>query len=104
MPDFPLDGKEVALTGRLFSLTRPEAVERILNSGGRHAKEPGERTSILVAGNVTGHLTDDGGIPRNIVLFDRLKHRGAPIRLVEEPDFLRMVGGTQADLADFSRL
>ena len=103
MPDTPLDGKEVALTGRLFALTRSEAVDRILKAGGRHAPEPGEHTSILIAGNATGHLTDDGGIPRNIVLFDRLKQRGKPIRLVEEPDFLRIVG-SQADLADFSRL
>jgi tetratricopeptide (TPR) repeat protein len=103
MPDSPLNDKEVALTGSLFALTRSEAVDRIRQAGGRHTQEPGEQTSILIAGNATGHLKNDGGIPRNILLFDRLKQRGTPIRLVEEPDFLRMVG-SQADLADFSRL
>lgn len=43
-------GLEVALTGRLFSMTRAEAVERIQKAGGRHAKEPGPATDILVAG------------------------------------------------------
>jgi len=103
MPDSPLDGKEVALTGRLFSLTRPEAEDRVRRAGGVVVPEPRDRTGLLVAGNASGHLTNDGGIPRNILLFDRLKQRGAPIRLVEEPELLRMVGAKE-DLADFSRL
>jgi len=103
MPDAPLDGKELAITGRLFSLTRPEAAERVRRAGGRVVPEPRDGTGLLVAGNASGHLTDDGGVPRNILLFDRLKRRGAPIRLVEEPELLRMVGA-QDDLADFSRL
>ena len=103
MPDTPLEGKEIALTGRLFSLTRAEAAERVRRAGGVVVPEPGDRTGLLVAGNARGHLTDDGGLPRNILLFDRLKQRGAPIRLVEEPELLRMVGA-KGDLADFSRL
>ncbi|HVO37519.1 MAG TPA: tetratricopeptide repeat protein [Spirochaetia bacterium] len=96
-------GLEVALTGRLFSMTRAEAVERIQKAGGRHAKEPGPATDILVAGEASGHLTAAGGISRNLELFRRLKEGGARARLIEEPEFLRMIGADE-ELEDFSRL
>ena len=99
----PLADKEVALTGRLFSMTRAEAVERILKAGGRHAREPGPTTAILVAGNALGHLTSDGGISRNLEVFQALKKQGASIRLVEEQEFLRLLGA-EDDREDFSRL
>ncbi len=99
----PLADKEVALTGRLFSMTRAEAVERILKAGGRHAREPGPTTAILVAGNALGHLTSDGGISRNLEVFQALKKQGASIRLVEEQEFLRLLGA-EDDREDFSKL
>ncbi len=98
-----LDGVEVALTGRLLSMTRAEAIERIEATGGRHAREPGPATAVLVAGEATGHLTADGRIPRSLRLFRKLKRQGAPIRLVGEPEFLGMLGAAD-ELADFSRL
>ncbi len=98
-----LADKEVAITGRLFSMTRAEAIERILKAGGRHVREPGPSTAILVGGNALGHLTADGGISRTMALFRELKRAGAPIRLVEEPEFLGMLGASE-DLEDFSRL
>ncbi len=98
-----LTGREVALTGRLFSMTRAQAIERILKAGARHAREPGPDTDILVAGNAQGHLTPDGGISRNLQIFQELKKRGAAVRLVEEPEFLGLLGADD-ELQDFSRL
>jgi DNA-binding transcriptional MerR regulator len=98
-----LADKEVALTGRLFSMTRAQAIERIIEAGGRHVREPGLATMILVAGNALGNLTSDGEIPRNMLLFKEMKKRGSAIRLVEEPEFLRLLGADD-DLEDFSRL
>jgi tetratricopeptide (TPR) repeat protein len=95
--------KEVAVTGRLFSMTRSEAIERIQKAGGRHAREPGPATSILVAGSAHGHLTADGGISRTMALFQELKSGGAGIRLVDEIEFLSLLGAKD-DLEDFSRL
>ena len=103
MPDTPLTGKEVALTGRLFSLTRPEAADRIRGSGGIYVPEPGPGTGMLVAGNALGHLTADGRISRNLTLFRSLRKGGAPIKLVEEPEFLGMLG-SEREPEDFSRL
>ncbi len=103
MPDSPLTGKEVALTGRLFSLTRPEAADRIRGAGGIYVPEPGPGTGLLVAGNALGHLTADGGISRNLSLFQSLRKSGTPIKLVEEPEFLGMLG-SEREPEDFSRL
>ena len=103
MPDSPLTGKEVALTGRLFSLTRPEAADRIRGAGGIYVPEPGPGTGLLVAGNALGHLTAEGGVSRSLTLFQSLRKGGAPIKLVEEPEFLGMLG-SEPEPEDFSRL
>lgn len=103
MPDSPLSGKEVALSGRLFSLTRPEAADRIKSAGGIYVPEPGRGTGLLVAGNALGHLTADGEVPRSLALFRSLRQGGAAIELVEEPEFLGMLG-TDREPEDFSRL
>jgi len=99
----PLTGKEVALTGRLFSMTRADAVQRIEQAGAVHVREPGPTTSLLVAGEASGHLTSSGAISRNMELFRQLKNRGVPIELVEESEFLKLLGG-QDESEDFSRL
>ena len=99
----PLAGREIALSGRLFSMSRAQAVQRILQAGGRHVHEPGPATSILVAGNALGHLTAEGAVERNLARFRQLKQQNAAIRLVEEPEFLRLLGA-QDELEDFSRL
>ncbi len=97
-----LRGKEVALTGRLASMKRAEAIRRIVEAGGRHVDAPGLTTALLVAGQA-GHLTAAGGVTRNMLRFKDLKQEGAPIRLIEETEFLRILGAAD-ELIDFSRL
>ncbi|HET6484890.1 MAG TPA: tetratricopeptide repeat protein [Spirochaetia bacterium] len=99
----PLAGKEIALTGRLFSMTREEAIERIRNAGGLYVRSPGQTTAFLVAGSALGHLTPEGILPRRMGQFRELKSRGASIRLMDEPELLRLLGADE-DLEDFSRL
>ena len=102
MPLKSLRGKEVALTGRLVSMKRLEAVRRIMEAGGRHVDMPGVSTSLLVAGH-EGRLTAAGGVTRIMLLFRELKQNGAPIRLIEEGEFLKLLGAGD-ELSDFSRL
>ena len=97
-----LRGKEVALTGRLASMKRSEAVRRIAEAGGLHVDAPGESTSLLVAGQA-GSLTPSGRVTRNMLRFRDLKQNGAAIRLIEETEFLRLLGAAD-ELSDFSRL
>ena len=102
MPTESLRGKEIALTGRLASMKRSEAVRRITEAGGRHVDTPGAATSLLVAGQA-GHLTESGRVTRTMVRFRDLKQNGAPIRLIEETEFLRLLGAAD-ELSEFSRL
>ena len=97
-----LRGKEIALTGRLASMRRSEAVRRIADAGGRHVDAPGESTALLVAGQA-GSLTPSGRVTRNMLRFRDLKQNGAAIRLIEETEFLRLLGAAD-ELSDFSRL
>jgi tetratricopeptide (TPR) repeat protein len=98
-----LAGKEIALSGRLFSMSRTQAVQRILQAGGRPVREPGPSTAILVAGSALGHLTAEGMVDRNLARFRQLKQQNAPILLLNEPEFLRLLGAEE-ELEDFSRL
>jgi len=98
-----LAGKEAAFTGRLISMDRAEAVQRIMRAGGRHVREPGMTTDILIAGQATGHFTPDGGIARNMLRFRELKKQGASIRLVDEDEFLGLIGA-EGELSDISRM
>ena len=84
-------------------MTRAHAVERIQKAGGTYAREPGPSTAILVAGEASGHLTSSGAISRNMELFRGLKNQGVPIQLIEESEFLKLLGG-EDESEDFSRL
>ena len=44
-----------------------------------------------------------GAVARNMLLFRELKKQGAPIRLVEETEFLGLIGA-EGELADISRM
>ncbi|HET6450767.1 MAG TPA: tetratricopeptide repeat protein [Spirochaetia bacterium] len=98
-----LSGKEVAFTGRLFSMTRGEAVDRVVRAGGRPAPEPGPGTSLLVAGSQLGTLAPDGSMSPAAARFRSLKEHGAGVRLVAEPEFLDLLGA-KTEREDFSRL
>jgi hypothetical protein len=94
-----LAGKEIALSGRLFSMSRTQAVQRILRAGGRPVREPGPATAILVAGNaLTPHPRGErrpqpGPLPA-------AEAANAAIRLVEERSSCACSG--QDELEDFS--
>ncbi len=101
--DCSIVGKEIAFTGRLASMTRGEAVERILHAGGSHVATPRPSTALLVAGEALAAISPEGRMARNLIRFKELKEGGAAIRLVEEREFLTMLGAVD-ELEDFSRL
>lgn len=99
----PLAGVELAFTGRLVSMSRAEAIERLARAGARCVRTPGESTDLLVVGQGRGPLREDGGLPANLARFRELKDRGAPIGLLEETDLLKLLGDDE-DLRDLTRL
>jgi tetratricopeptide (TPR) repeat protein len=83
-------------------MTRAEAARRIREAGGRCVQAPGASTDVLVSGHAM-RLTAGGSVTRSMLLFRELKQNGAPIRLVEESEFLTLLGAVE-ELRELSRL
>lgn len=88
--DRPFEGKEIAIAGRLLSLTRSEAVQFIASHAGIYSPQVTKRTRILVLGQ-------DGRFRREFFRACDLQRRGQPLELIPEDDFLRQCGRTEQD-------
>jgi tetratricopeptide (TPR) repeat protein len=87
-----LTGREVAVTGRLASMTHDEAQRRIAAAGGRWVAEPRAGTAFLVVGEEGWPLRDDGQLTRALQEAERLQRRGAGPRILAEHEFLALLG------------
>lgn len=83
---------EVAITGRLASMTREEAVHHIVAAGARYAITPGERTDLVVIGRAGLPLDRDGQPTRSIERAQELRELGHDIQLISEEDLLMHLG------------
>ena len=84
------DGLTFVLTGTLSSMTREQATERIEAVGGKVSGSVSKKTSYLVAGEEAGSKLD--------------KARSLGVRVVGEPDFLRLLEQPErVDLSDSAR-
>jgi len=88
----PLEGLEVAVLGRLASMSRAEAFERIDAAGGRSVAEPTARTSLLVLGGEEMPLSDDGELTQPLAEARERIEAGSPLELVSEQEFLERLG------------
>jgi DNA ligase (NAD+) len=80
----PLAGKTLVLTGTLPTLTREEATERILATGGRVTGSVSRKTSYLVAGESPGS---------KLAQAERLE-----VPVLDEPGLLQLLeGGTSVE-------
>jgi Flp pilus assembly protein TadD/DNA-binding transcriptional MerR regulator len=97
------EGIEIAIAGRLASMSRMEAIVRIREAGGRYARAPGPATTLLVVGQAQWPLASNGTPSRSLRLAGRLREGGQPIRIVSELDFLESLG-LKRQLEDLNRL
>ena len=96
-PDGPLFGKHVVFTGTLDSMTRYEAFQVTVNSGGVPSKSVSKRTQFLVLGMTDHRRVGTDGMSNSHRKAVDLRDAGAAIEIIDENDFLRM-----ADPAAFS--
>ena len=87
-----LDGLEVAITGKLASMSRDEALKRIASTGGRYAASPTESTALLVVGQGGPPLGEDGRLTAHLREARSLQAAGAALRIVAEEEFLALIG------------
>jgi hypothetical protein len=98
-----LAGLEVAITGRLLSMTRPEAVAALEAVGARYAAAPTEATALLVYGASGPPLGLDGRPTHALRTARELAERGVPIHIVPEERWLELAGRGD-ERAELSRL
>lgn len=84
-----LAGRRIAVTGRLASRTRDAVVAEIEARGGTWTEHVDERTDLLVIGLDGWPLRNDGHLTRDLERARALEAAGHPIRIVDEPTFLR---------------
>jgi tetratricopeptide (TPR) repeat protein len=87
-----LDGTEVAITGRLASMAREEAAERIAAAGGIYVTAPRAGTGLLVVGQGGPPLGEDGRLTHALRRARELQEAGAPLELLAEEHFLARLG------------
>lgn len=88
-----LRGKRVAITGKLHTMRREDAVALIEDLGGEYVPHPDESTSLLVVGEVGGPLAPGGRPTIDLERARRLKSVGAGIEITTESEFLTSFGG-----------
>lgn len=94
-----LEGRSVAITGRLASMKRDEAITLIGIVGGSYVKSPDTETRFLIVGEGGWPLRDDGRLTRSLEEARRLRGAGHAIEIMTETDFL-----VSAGLDDLRRL
>jgi len=103
-PARPFAGLEVVVAGRLATLSRAEAFERVLAAGGRWAEGPGPGTALLVVGGAEAPLGEDGELARPLAEARARIEAGQGLSIVGEDEFLERLGLSAAHEAQLRRL
>ena len=90
----------VAFTGKLASMTRPEATQIVLAAGGQATESISRSTSMLVVGMCGWPLLPDGQISNKLRRAEELGRKGCRLCIVSELAFLELAGltGRQCEL------
>jgi len=93
----PIEGAEIAVTGRFASMSQSEVGDAIRKSGGRLVRTLSKRTRFLIVGQGELPLGSDGKPAAILNQADRLKADGSQIEIVSEEDFLNRLGLVERD-------
>jgi hypothetical protein len=90
-PDL-LQGKQVAFSGRLASMTRAEAAGLVRCYGGTCVSSVNRRTSFLIVGADSRQPANDGGLTQNRQRAQALQRAGYSITILPEQEWLTHLG------------
>lgn len=88
-PGHPFYDADVAFTGTLLCMTRPEAMKRVGNCGGRPRTTVSLRTEYLVVGTVEYRSLSTGAPSRKLQKALALRSDGAPLVMLSEAEFIQ---------------
>lgn len=99
----PFRDQDVCITGKMASMDREEAIQRIASSGGRFVAMPDDRTAVIVVGQYGPPLSHTGAPTAALTRARDLADAGLEIEFLPESEFLVRIGATEL-VEDFSRL
>lgn len=99
----PLHGKEVCLTGRLWTMDHRTARRRLREHGARCTTLPGIGTDYVIVGEAGPPLGADGSPTRALLLAEQHRRAGHRLQLLRETEFLTLLG-LQQNREDLERL
>ena len=83
---------ELAITGRLASMSRQEAVAAIQADGARYVETPTVQTAVLVVGSDGPPLGKDGRPTKSLRRARELQKIGVDLEIIDEDEFLARLG------------
>ncbi len=90
-PDHPLFERTVVFTGTLNSMVRKDAMQKVVNCGGRCAGSVGKTTNYLVLGDQDFARLKGGQRSAKLRQAESLIAAGADLEIVPETQFLRIL-------------
>lgn len=84
-----LVGQQVAVTGRMASMTRRDVAGLIERHGGRFSPQVNRQTTVVVVGREGWPLQPDGRLSRKLQRAHELRQKGSTPEVVPEERFLR---------------
>jgi len=90
--DTTLRGREVCITGRLWTMDHRRARSLLREHGARTSALPGIGTHFVVVGEAGPPLGADGRPTRALLLAEQHRCAGHPLRLLRETEFLSLLG------------
>ncbi len=89
--DDDFTGKEVIFTGKLNSMERQDAQEKVIRAGGLSGNNVTKKTSIVVVGSpYDAEIRPGGTLSGKLKKVIDLREKGAEIRLLTEVEFLEL--------------
>ncbi|MEZ6146462.1 MAG: tetratricopeptide repeat protein [Planctomycetaceae bacterium] len=88
----PLQGERVTFTGTLGAMTHAQAAAIVVQHGGEATEHVSGQTTMLVVGEEGWPLEEDGQPSVKLQQVTQRNAEGASIRVVNEADFLHLVG------------
>jgi TolA-binding protein len=85
---FP-EGQRIVFTGKLASMSRREAIARVVARGGIVNTKVSRRSDIVVIGSDGWPLRKTGKLTRHLETAEKLDGLGFPIDVIPEQEFLR---------------
>ena len=98
----PLRNRSVAITGRMASLLREDAIALVEQFGGTYEATPSPDTDYLVVGEIGWPLKGDGRLTHHLEQAHSLRAQGAAIEVLSETEFLTLIG--EKVVGDLGRL